>query len=106
MSKIRAYWEFYKKLIVPSLALSVLFGLYNMYMNGSFLVTSIGLAYIFVPLLMHYFTYEIKNRNEYYFYHNLGLDRISLWISTFIISLVIAILLTIILWLCYMLIVS
>jgi len=49
----------------------------------------LGLGYIFSAPLFHLFNYEVRNTNEYYFYYNLGLSKILLWISTILISLTI-----------------
>jgi hypothetical protein len=51
-------------------------------------LTTIGLCFIFIAPLVQYYVYEIKNKNEYYYYNNLGLDNHKLWVSTFIIAFI------------------
>ncbi len=38
--------------------------------------------------LTHYFIYELRNENEYYFYFNMGLNKIMLYASTVILNLI------------------
>ena len=101
MVKVKAIFLFYKKLMVPSLLFSILIGVFSIYMSGQFSATSFGLSYLLLPLLMHYFIYEVRNKNEYFFYHNLGLSKLSLWISTLIISLLGAVIISILTWIVY-----
>lgn len=84
---------FYKKLIIPSLIFSLVIGLAGMAISGSFSLKYVGFAYIIFCPFYQYFIYEIVNKNEYYFYYNMGLNRISLWLSTIIISVIIGIIL-------------
>ncbi len=51
-------------------------------MNGEVVVKNAGFAYLFVLPLFHYMTYEYRNPDEYYFYHNLGISKMFLWIAT------------------------
>ena len=44
---------------------------------------AIGFSLMFIAPLVHFFTYETKNKNEYYYYYNLGFNRFKLWCSTF-----------------------
>lgn len=89
MRILRAILFFYKKLAIPSLILSGLSGFIGLGIVGDFFRKTIGVSYIFLGLLFHYFIYEVKNRNEYYFYYNMGLSRLSLWIITFVLNLII-----------------
>ncbi|AMP98880.1 hypothetical protein AY601_1974 [Pedobacter cryoconitis] len=89
MRMIKGLWIFYKKLIIPSLALSILLALF-----GASIVRisiGIGISYIIFTPVVHYFTYEVNNINEYYFYHNLGLSKLFLWVNTVITSLIIGV---------------
>lgn len=43
----------------------------------------IGLMLLFLAPILHYYTYEVRSKNEYIFYFNLGFTRFGLWISTF-----------------------
>jgi len=74
-------------LIFPTLIVSILIGLIGVSMSDSFSLKGVGLAYILMSLFFHYFIYEIRNPNEYYFYYNFGLSKIYLWACTLIISL-------------------
>ncbi len=89
MRILKAILIFYKKLIIPTLILSGLLAFIGMSITGEFSFKTVGISYIILGMLFNYFTYELRDSNEYYFYYNLGLSRLSLWIITFILSLVI-----------------
>src|SRR5690606_19842479 len=80
------FWLFYKKLIIHSLILSFLTGLMSTINSNSYYLTSIGTAYIFITPAFHYLTYELRNKNEYYFYLNQGFSKGTLWILTCAVS--------------------
>jgi len=84
MRTIRALYYFYLKLLIPSIILS--FALSYFCMNGR-LYAGTGISFIFLTPAFHYFTYEIQSPNEYYFYHNLGLSKLNLWLATVFISI-------------------
>lgn len=104
MQKLRAYILFHSSLFGASFAISIFIGLYYMWRSQEFSTTAIGSAYLFTPLLMQYFIYELRNRGVYYFYYNLGISKVQLWASTLIINLIIAGLITLISWMGYTLI--
>jgi len=93
---------FYKKLVIPTLLMSILSGFLYKYvlialgnLNETIPIFSSGTAagsYFIFSLSFQYFIYETKNPNEYYFYYNLGLNKYILWISNFIFSLIMTIL--------------
>jgi hypothetical protein len=87
MRTLKAILIFYQKLIVPTLALSVMAGFIGSGLTGALSFKTIGISYVLFGLLFHYFIYEVRNRNEYYFYFNLGLSRLTLWIATFVLNL-------------------
>lgn len=89
MRTLKAILIFYQKLIIPTLILSGLLGFIGLGITGEFSLKTIGVSYIFLGLLFHYFIYEVRNNNEYYFYYNMGLSRLSLWIITLFLSLII-----------------
>ena len=89
MRTLKAILIFYQKLIIPTLILSGLLGFIGLGITGEFSLKTIGVSYIFLGLLFHYFIYEVRNNNEYYFYYNMGLSRLSLWLITFFLSLII-----------------
>ncbi len=103
--KIRAFLLFHSSLFGASLAISIFIGLYYMWKSQEFSITTIGFAYLFTPLLMQYFIYELRNKGVYYFYYNLGINKVQLWTSTIVLNIVIAGLITLISWLGYTLIV-
>jgi hypothetical protein len=89
MRIVKAVFIFYKKVIVPAIILSGLLGFIGSGTTLGFSFRNTGLAcFILVPFF-HYFIYEVRNYNEYYFYYNMGLSRLSLWVLTFGISAVI-----------------
>ena len=84
MRELTGVWFFYQKLMIPSIAISLFLSFFQMPFTD--LNVGIGISYMFVTPVFHYFTYEIKNPNEYYFYFNLGLSKIFLWSCTLLIS--------------------
>jgi hypothetical protein len=77
-------WIFYKKLILPTVVVSTLLGLL-LYPNTETIASSLkwsGISYLLLTPVFHYFIYEVRNPNEYYFYYNMGLSKLVLWIST------------------------
>lgn len=78
MKQLISLLIFQKKLIIPSLILAFLLNLL-LGTVGPSSVTGFGFAYLFSSLLLQYFIYEIKNKNEYYFYYNLGITKVFLW---------------------------
>ena len=87
MRLVRSVWVFYQKLIAPTLLLSLLFGLIGLGLTGEFLLETVGIPYILLGSLFHYFIYEMINSQEYYFYYNMGLSRRMLWLTTIILNL-------------------
>lgn len=96
MRLFKAILIFYQKLIIPALILSGLLGFMGLGVTGVFSLEAIGISFMFSGPLFHYFIYEVRNNNEYYFYFNMGLSRLSLWIITFSLSLVIGLILILI----------
>ena len=94
MRTIQGLIFFYQKLIVPSLMLSIFFSYF--FLESNDIYAGIGISFIFLTPMFHYLIYDVKNPNEYYFYHNLGLSKLLLWVSTIIISLIIGLILFII----------
>jgi hypothetical protein len=97
MRIIKSIWLFYRKLIITSAAMSVMIALVGTFIaETAFSHKVVGLAYIFCTPLTHFLVYEVRNANEYYFYYNLGLSKITLWISTVLLSITIGLILLII----------
>ncbi len=87
MNIVSPLWLFYKKLITPSLAVSILIAVILGGVTNFFL--AFGIAYILFVPLFHFAIYELNNPKEYYFYYNLGLSKSILWAFTVILSLVV-----------------
>jgi len=83
---LKILWIFYKKLLIPSVLFSALAAC-----TSIFPIENFGLFFLVIFPLMHYFTYELRFKNEYFFYANFGFSRIFLWILTLSISLIIKI---------------
>jgi len=83
---ITIIWTFYKRLIIPTLALSLLAGGLGAGTNMQALLYATGLSYMLFGLLCHFFIYEIRKPAEYYFYSNLGYSRPFLWLTTFVLN--------------------
>lgn len=77
---------FYQKLFIPSLVISVVLSYFVM--DNAHIYAGIGISFIFMTPVFHYFIYDLKNPDEYFFYYNLGLSKITLWISTLMISII------------------
>lgn len=90
----RGLFFFYKKITLPALLLSILLSLFGMdFMNLS---SGVGISFMFLLPLFHFLSYEIRYANEYYFYHNLGLSRLILWIYTILIGFIVGLMLILI----------
>lgn len=59
-------------------------------------VKIIGVSIMLVMLMLHFYIYEVKNQHEYFYYYNLGLSRFQLWLSTFLLGFINAIIFAII----------
>jgi len=90
---VKVFWVFYKKLIIPSIILSFLLGLRGLIESETNSLASVGIAYMLITPIFHYLTYEIRNKNEYYFYFNQGLSKDVLWGLTFLFSFLIGLIL-------------
>ena|ERR1035437_5745254 len=80
---------FYKKLVVPSMIAAIALGVPEWLLTEVFPFGKVVSYYLVMSLLFHYYIYEKRNSNEYYFYYNLGLSKYVLWGSTFFLSLAI-----------------
>lgn len=86
MQLLSGIWIFYRKLIIPTLFAAIAIGAIIMGVSGSFYVKPIGVGYIFLTPVFHYFIYEVRNPGEYYFYYNMGLTKGFLWIMSVLLS--------------------
>ena len=84
---IEPLFAFQKKLIFPTLSLAISVGAVGSFIVFSLpFIQSFGAGYIVAGPLMHYFTYELGRQNEYYFYFNLGLGKLHLYLSTIVLN--------------------
>ena len=86
-----ALWIFYKKLILPSLALSILLAI--IFFGPVKIISGTGIAYMFVTPFFHFLLYDLARPTEYYFYYNLGVSKLLLWVSSIIASLIVGVIL-------------
>jgi hypothetical protein len=75
---------FYIKLLIPA----VLFSLLMCFPLG-FSANSFGLYFVLFLPCLHFFMYELRFKQEYYFYANFGFSRRLLWILTGSLSILI-----------------
>jgi hypothetical protein len=106
MNRVRTLLFFHNGFIIPSLVFTCLIGVYSCATTDDFAVQSFGFGYLVTPLLLQLIVFEYRAKGEYYFYFNLGISRKDLWISNFILSLLGAILISLITWSLYTLIAS
>ena len=80
---------FYRKLVIPTLSMSAMSG-YLVFLNTNSFPLAwkwSWISFILVTPLFQYFIYEIRNPNEYYFYYNMGISKLTLFISSLILSI-------------------
>jgi hypothetical protein len=78
---------FYKKIAIPAFILSMLLGILAFAISGEVSFIPVAVSYILLAVLFHYFTYEVMNPRQYYFYYNLGLSKLHLWGANLLLSL-------------------
>ncbi|GAB0157322.1 hypothetical protein CHRYSEOSP005_25950 [Chryseobacterium sp. Alg-005] len=83
---LKIFWIFYIKLLIPA----VLFSLLITFMTN-FNIENFGLCFLLILPALHYFIYELRLKDEYYFYAHFGFSRSFLWGMTVAISLIIKI---------------
>ncbi|MDT0557264.1 hypothetical protein RM697_01310 [Ichthyenterobacterium sp. W332] len=93
MKKILSTFFFYKTAAIPSLIISIGLGSLTWLTSGQFSFQNSGLAFVFLTPLFHYFIYEIRNPNTYFFYYNLGFSKRFLWLFTVIASCILGLIL-------------
>jgi hypothetical protein len=78
---------FHQKLILPTFCVALAIGIAGYFMVWSTpIIQGIGFGYILAGPLSHYFIYELRNDNEYYFYFNKGLEKTTLYITTVVLN--------------------
>jgi hypothetical protein len=74
---------FQQKLVLPTFCVAIGIGIAGYFMVWSTpIIEGIGFGYILAGPLTHYFIYDVRDNNEYYFYYNAGLNKITLYSST------------------------
>lgn len=81
MKRLKIIFLFQKKLLLPGIVVSAVLGL-----AGDNFIKWTLIAYFFISPLCHYFTYDVRNSKEYYFYNNLGVSNLALWASTIVVG--------------------
>jgi len=74
---------FQKKIFFISYAVSLFIGLF---FGGE--LKMIGLAFLWIAPFTQYFFYDVKNKNQYFYYYNVGISKNMLWTSTFVIGFI------------------
>ncbi len=90
MNIVKAILFFYKKIFIPTIFLAGLLGIIGLTVSVELFLKTFGISYLFLGFLFHYVIYELRNKNEYYFYYNLGFSKLNLWIVTFVFGLITA----------------
>ncbi|WP_346984514.1 hypothetical protein [Chryseobacterium sp. POE27] len=78
---------FYLKLLIPAILFSLLMDL-----RFGFTASGFGLCFLVLLPSFHFLIYELRVKDEYYFYANFGFSRAFLWVTTIALSIFINIL--------------
>jgi hypothetical protein len=74
---------FQQKLIIPTFCAALGIGIAGYFMIWSTpIIEGTGFGYFLAGPLVHYYLYDLRNPNEYYFYHNAGLSKGVLYFTT------------------------
>ncbi len=73
---------FQKKIVFTSYIISIPIAI--LFKN----INVVGVSVMFVMLMLHFFIYELKNQDEYFYYYNLGITKLQLWFSTLFIGFI------------------
>lgn len=81
-NRFKLHYVFFRSVLVPSVAIGVLLGLFAAMSRYTLAVPSIAELSSFVPfgLVLSLAYKEIAHKEEYYFYFNQGITRVELWI--------------------------
>lgn len=82
VKNFRIFRIFYLKLLIPVVAFSLL-----MCFSLGFTANNFGLCFLLFLPAMHFLIYEIRFKNEYYFYAHFGWSRKFLWMVTALLSI-------------------
>ncbi len=84
IKNFKILWIFYLKLLIPTIFFSLL-----MNTQLGFTFSNFGLCFILFLPCFHFLIYELRLKDEYYFYVNFGFSRFFLWIFTLSFSVII-----------------
>jgi hypothetical protein len=74
---------FQQKLILATLCVAIAIGIAGYFMIWSTpIIQGTGFGYFLAGPMVHYYLYDLRNPNEYYFYHNAGLSKRLLYVIT------------------------
>ena len=96
MRIVKSFWMFYKKLVIPALAMSAAIASIVFFSSETSSFKWFGISYMIVTPMFQYYIYENRNPNEYYFYYNMGLSKPLLWLATLIFSSLIGLIISLI----------
>jgi hypothetical protein len=82
MDKLKLYWEFYKSTLVTNVLFSIVLSLIIFPLFFTLLPILIMTGGPIISL----FYKEISNKNEYYFYYNRGVSKLSLIIINILLN--------------------
>lgn len=88
MMKLKLYWEFYKSTLALALSSAVLYafiiseGLKSLPIARLPFYVVFLLCFMFGGVFAVFLYKEFTLKGEYYFYHNRGISKLSLWIIT------------------------
>jgi hypothetical protein len=75
--------SFQQKLILPTFCVALGIGISGYLMVWSApVIVGTGFGYFLAGPMVHYYLYDLKDPNEYYFYFNAGLSKIMLYATT------------------------
>jgi len=84
VKSLKILWIFYFKLLIPAVLFSLLINTQLGFTAGNF-----GLCFLLFLPTSHFLIYELRLKDEYYFYANFGFSRMFFWIFTAILSLIV-----------------
>ncbi len=87
VQKIWLMISFHEKLLLPTLCVAAGIGVAGYFMVWSTpIIQGAGYGYMLAGPITHYYLYDLKSPNEYYFYFNTGLTKVHLYASSFILN--------------------
>lgn len=74
---------FQLRLLLPTFCVALAIGVAGYFMVWSTpIIPGTGFGYFLAGPMVHYYLYELRHPNEYYFYFNAGLSKILLYSTT------------------------